>query len=203
MTWIIWILPLIAAVIGWFTNFIAVKMLFHPRKPKQFLGMTWHGVLPKRQEQLAIKIGKLVSEELFSSNDLNQKINNPENVLRLVQQIDDKIEHYFEDVLPEKHPMTYKLLPRRIKTRIKDEMLLEVKALAPNLINKQVHYLEDNLDVEKIISDRVRNFSTEKLEEVMWNILSNEFRFIEAIGAVIGFIIGLIQVGITYASLNF
>lgn len=119
-----------------------------------------------------------------------------------MQQIDEKIEHYFEDVLPEKHPMTYRLLPRKIKTRIKDEMLLEVKALAPNLIHKQVHYLEDNLDVEKIISDRVRNFSTEKLEEVMWNILSNEFRFIEAIGAVIGFIIGLIQVGITYASLN-
>lgn len=203
MTWIIWILPIIAAVIGWFTNFIAVKMLFHPRKPRRVLGLTWHGVLPKRQEQLAIKIGKLVSEELFSSTDLNEKINNPDNVLRLVQQIDEKIEHYFEDVLPEKHPMTYKLLPRRIKTRIKDEMLLEVKALAPTLIHRQVHYLEDNLDVEKIISDRVRNFSTEKLEEVMWNILSNEFRFIEAIGAVIGFIIGLVQVGITYVSLNF
>lgn len=203
MTWIIWILPIIAAVIGWFTNFIAVKMLFHPRKPRRVLGLTWHGVLPKRQEQLAIKIGKLVSEELFSSTDLNEKINNPDNVLRLVQQIDEKIEHYFEDVLPEKHPMTYKLLPRRIKTRIKDEMLLEVKALAPTLIHRQVNYLEDNLDVEKIISDRVRNFSTEKLEEVMWNILSNEFRFIEAIGAVIGFIIGLVQVGITYVSLNF
>lgn len=203
MTWIIWILPIIAAVIGWFTNFIAVKMLFHPRKPRRFLGLTWHGVLPKRQEQLAIKIGKLVSEELFSSTDLNEKINNPDNILRLVQQIDEKIEHYFEDILPEKHPMTYKLLPRKIKTRIKDEMLLEVKALAPSLIHRQVNYLEDNLDVEKIISDRVRNFSTEKLEEVMWNILSNEFRFIEAIGAVIGFIIGLVQVGITYASLNF
>lgn len=203
MTWIIWILPIIAAVIGWFTNFIAVKMLFHPRKPRRFLGLTWHGVLPKRQEQLAIKIGKLVSEELFSSTDLNEKINNPDNILRLVQQIDEKIEHYFEDILPEKHPMTYKLLPRKIKTRIKDEMLLEVKALAPSLIHRQVNYLEDNLDVEKIISDRVRNFSNEKLEEVMWNILSNEFRFIEAIGAVIGFIIGLVQVGITYASLNF
>jgi uncharacterized membrane protein YheB (UPF0754 family) len=30
------------------------------------------------------------------------------------------------------------------------------------------------------------------------SLLSNEFRFIEAIGAVIGFTIGLIQVGITY-----
>lgn len=52
MNWIIWILPLIAAVIGWFTNFIAVKMLFHPRKPRQFLGLTWHGVLPKDKNNL-------------------------------------------------------------------------------------------------------------------------------------------------------
>lgn len=196
----IWLLPFIAAIIGWFTNFIAVKMLFHPQKPVKFLWITWQGVMPKRQKQLALKIGKLVSEELFSSHDLHKNINNPENVVRIIQQIDMKIDNYFNDIFPEKHPYASKLFPKKLQEKIKNEMLLEVEQLAPSIINKQVDYLEDNLDIEEIIKKRVEQLDTSELENLILSLLSNEFRFIEAIGALIGFMIGLVQVGITYAS---
>jgi uncharacterized membrane-anchored protein YjiN (DUF445 family) len=50
---------------------------------------------------------------------------------------------------------------------------------------------------EKIVIDKVAGFSSDKLEEVLNNIMSKEFRFVEIIGAVLGFIIGLLQVLIT------
>jgi uncharacterized membrane protein YheB (UPF0754 family) len=59
--WLI-LIPLISAFIGWFTNWIAIKMLFHPKEPKKILGITFHGIFPKRQQQFAEKLGKLVSE---------------------------------------------------------------------------------------------------------------------------------------------
>ena len=34
--WLI-LIPLISAFIGWFTNWIAIKMLFHPKEPKKIL----------------------------------------------------------------------------------------------------------------------------------------------------------------------
>jgi hypothetical protein len=43
--WILFLLPFIAALIGWMTNYIAVKMLFHPKEPKKFIGITFHGGL--------------------------------------------------------------------------------------------------------------------------------------------------------------
>ena len=64
--WILYLLPLVAALIGWFTNYIAVKMLFHPKNPKGFLFVKIQGVFPKRQKALAQKLGDLVAEELFS-----------------------------------------------------------------------------------------------------------------------------------------
>lgn len=197
--WMIWFLPIIAAVIGWFTNYIAVKMLFHPQKPTTIFGITMQGVLPKRQKELATKIGKLVSEELFSSSDLHKNINNPENVVRIIQQIDMKIDNYFNDIFPEKHPYVAKLFPKAIQEKIKNEMLLEVQQLAPTIINKQVDYLEENLDIEEIIKNKVEMLNTAELEKLIWGLLNKEFRFIEAIGAIIGFLIGLIQVGISVA----
>ena len=63
---IVFALPVIAAGIGWITNFLAVKMLFHPKSEVKLLGLRIQGVFPKRQAALAQKLGDIVSEELFS-----------------------------------------------------------------------------------------------------------------------------------------
>jgi uncharacterized membrane protein YheB (UPF0754 family) len=69
----LYLIPLISAFIGWFTNWIAIKMLFHPKEPKRILGITFHGIFPKRQAQFAEKLGKLVSNELLSFEDIAEK----------------------------------------------------------------------------------------------------------------------------------
>ena len=65
----LYIIPFISAGIGWFTNFIAIKMLFYPREEKNFLLFRFQGIFPKRQEVLAGRLGKIVAEELFSLGD--------------------------------------------------------------------------------------------------------------------------------------
>jgi len=47
--------------------------------------------------------------------------------------------------------------------------------------------------VESIVEEKVSNFSVEKLEEIMFGILNKELKFIERIGAVVGFVVGLVQ----------
>lgn len=46
--------PVICALIGWFTNFLAVKMLFHPHKPIKIGPFTIQGIFPKRQSWLCV-----------------------------------------------------------------------------------------------------------------------------------------------------
>lgn len=69
--------PLIGAVIGYFTNYLAVKMLFRPYYPKKLGKWTLPftpGIIPKRQPQLAKAIGKAVGEELFTGEDLKNTL---------------------------------------------------------------------------------------------------------------------------------
>ncbi|MBQ7152591.1 MAG: DUF445 family protein [Clostridia bacterium] len=68
--------PLIGAAIGWLTNYLAVKMLFHPYKP-------WHigklkipltpGIIPKRRHHLARAIGDAVQGTLLTQEDLRSE----------------------------------------------------------------------------------------------------------------------------------
>ena len=69
--------PLIGAVIGYFTNLIAVKMLFYPRKPLYLFGHQLPltpGAIPKGKARLAKSAGKIVQNELFTREDISGRL---------------------------------------------------------------------------------------------------------------------------------
>ncbi len=197
--WLI-LIPLISAFIGWFTNWIAIKMLFHPREPKKILGITFQGIFPKRQQQFALKLGKLVSSELLSFAEIEQKISKPENVEKILPLLEAQIDTFLKEKLPAEIPMLGMLVSDKTIGQVKALFLKELQELFPPLMAEYMKTLKQELDLEKIVVEKVSAFSSDKLEEILYGIMSAEFRFVEIIGAVLGFIIGAIQVLITLAA---
>lgn len=194
-----WILiPLISAFIGWFTNWIAIKMLFHPREPKKILGITLHGIFPKRQEQFAEKLGKLVSERLLSFGDIAEKITDPANLQKLMPLIDSHIDQFLRVKLARQMPVISMFIGDKTIQELKTVFSAELEELFPVLMKNYMGSLQEQLDLEKIVIEKVSAFSSDKLEEVLNDIMSKEFRFVEIIGGVLGFLIGLLQVFITW-----
>ena len=74
----------------------------------------------------------------------------------------------------------------------------ELEILFPQLMNSYAVHLQAELDLEKIVTEKVSAFSSDKLENILYQIMSKEFRFVEILGGVIGFIIGIVQVLIAY-----
>ena len=69
--------PLIGAVIGYFTNLIAVKMLFYPHKAVYLFGHQLPftpGAIPKGKARLAKSAGKIVQNELFTREDISGRL---------------------------------------------------------------------------------------------------------------------------------
>ena len=77
-------------------------------------------------------------------------------------------------------------------------MLEEIALLLPEIINQYTESLSKKIDIEKMVTEKVSNFSSDKLEEILQSVMSKEFRFIEVIGGVLGFVIGLIQMGLSF-----
>ena len=76
------LLPIaVGALIGYCTNYIAIKMLFHPRKPVKFMGKTLPftpGVIPKNQSRIAHAVGSAVGESLLTSEDIVKALKSDE-----------------------------------------------------------------------------------------------------------------------------
>ncbi len=65
--------PVIGSIIGYLTNYLAVKMLFrplHPRKIGKWTLPFTPGIVPKRKEQLAKALGNAVGNNLLTSEDV-------------------------------------------------------------------------------------------------------------------------------------
>lgn len=194
-------IPVISAFIGWFTNWIAIKMLFHPREPKKILGITFQGIFPKRQQQFAMQLGKLVSNELLSFQEIEQRISDPANVQKILPLLETHIDIFLKEKLSAEIPMIGMLIGEKTILQVKGVFMKELQELFPVLMKQYMTTLENELNLEKIVIEKVGRFSSNKLEDILNQIMSAEFRFVEIIGAVLGFIIGLFQVLLTVATM--
>jgi uncharacterized membrane protein YheB (UPF0754 family) len=188
------LIPFIAAFIGWFTNWIAIKMLFHPRQPKKILWFTIQGIFPKRQQQFAEKLGKLVSEELLSFADIEQKITNPENLKKIMPHIEGHIDGFLRVKLAQQMPVISMFIGDKTINELKSVFTAELETLFPVIMKNYMGQLQQDLDLEQIVIEKVAGFSSDKLEMVLKAIMAKEFRFVEILGGVLGFIIGVLQV---------
>ena len=198
MNWWLVIIPVISAFIGWITNWVAIKMLFHPREPKKILGITFQGIFPKRQVQFAEKLGKVISSELVSFDDIERKVTDPNNLKRIMPVVEEHIEHFLKEKLKEKMPMIGMFLGEQTIFQFKTIFVEELGELFPVIMKNYMGTLQSDLDLERIVIEKVSKFSTDKFEHILNQIMSKEFKFIEIIGGVLGFLIGLLQVLITY-----
>ena len=196
---LLFLLPLIAALIGWATNYLAIKMLFHPREPKKIIGLSFQGVFPKRQNQIAEKLGTLVANELFSMKDIGQRIEELSTQPEAMEEVGKRIEKTIRGKLISAFPMLSMFLSddmiEKVTNLFKGELEDFMKASASGLALK----MEESIDVEALVREKVSTFSSDKVEELLIGFMEQEFRFIEKIGAVLGFFIGCVQVALVLA----
>ena len=191
-----WLQPFIAAFTGWFTTWIAIYMLFHPRNPIRFMGITIQGIFPKRQRQVAEKLGSVVAKELIHFDEIATQLKDPEMLKGLNPIIEKHLDNFLQVKLKEKLPIISMFVGDGTMLKIKEGMLEEIALLLPEIINRYTDDLSARIDIEKMVTEKVSNFSSDKLEEILQSVMKKEFRFLEIIGGVLGFAIGLIQMGL-------
>ncbi|MEF8889513.1 MAG: DUF445 family protein [Desulfohalobiaceae bacterium] len=197
---ILFLSPLLGAFIGWLTNYLAIRMLFHPRRPVRIGFWTWQGLFPKRQEELAVKLGEIVENELVNHSDIQRVLGDPEFQARLRDTVRSQVDEFVDRRVTRKLPsMLASTLRGSVLERLKTLLAREVEQFIPEMVDRAGRELEYRVRFSHIVQDKVSSFSTDKLEEVLFTIMKREFRFIEVLGGLLGLIIGLFQLGAFYA----
>ncbi|ANQ48342.2 DUF445 family protein [Flammeovirga sp. MY04] len=195
MNYLVWSFPLISAGIGWITNYVAIKMLFHPRKPINLGLFKLHGVFPRRKETLARRLGVIVEKDLFTPDMIVEKLNTEENKSKLRESIMKRINEFVDEKAVQFGPMLQMFGGDAIIDQIRNGMEKSVDEMIPKLMDDIGNNI-GSISIEQVVYEKVMDFSDEKFEDLLMAVIKSELRFIEIMGAVLGFLIGLVQVAL-------
>ena len=94
--------PLVGAVIGYFTNYVAVIMLFHPKREIKLFGHTLPftpGAIPKEKPRIGKKIGEIIRDNLLTSQDILDALKRDELKGTVVKKVLSYLEAPLQDQL--------------------------------------------------------------------------------------------------------
>lgn len=172
--------PVLGAIIGYFTNWLAIKMLFFPYEPK-YIGKIklpfTPGLIPKERAKIAKKIAVVTEEKILDKETIEENIftqENKEKIYLLIEknfyklkEKDFNIDYVLTSLYGEKKDTVLKKIEDKILFKI-SEFIFEEKnqeALA-ELLTEKIYYAIKNIDKNQDIK--------EKLENIIISSLNNE-----------------------------
>jgi len=182
---------LIGAIIGYVTNFIAIKMLFRPYKAKKLAGITVvpQGIIPKEKKNLAKNVADVVENHLLDKEEIHKLLNSEKFKEEIRNLISSKIDEFEMPNITE----FIKSNPQKVATNISDFVMDMIKTKFPfamailneEMINNMVLENIDKLankvnnivDLEKFVDkDKIKN----NLQNEAITFLENEsYKIIE------------------------
>lgn len=146
--------PIVGAVIGYFTNYIAVKMLFFPKKEIRLFGKRLPftpGAIPKGKERLAGAIGNVVATKLVTKADILE--------ILLGEELEDQIIHQLNLWLAKNiHTDLYAM------TKSEDQ-IDQLREQLTQYITKEVMGAIDQLEIGEVIAKEAKEAIKEKARE--------------------------------------
>lgn len=164
---------LIGAVIGYITNWLAIKMLFRPREAKYIFGIKLPftpGLIPKEKSRIANKVGETVGTHLLNSDSLSKALK------------DDKIKAKFNEVAKEKINQVINS-NSTLEESLKNTLGENYYALKGNMINNITKTILESIQEEEFknkvkfyIVDSIKERLNKEPEKIIDFINSNKFR---------------------------
>jgi|GEM_PF-494847 uncharacterized membrane protein YheB (UPF0754 family) len=118
----------VAGLVGYFTNFLAIKMLFQP-KQGQVLG--WQGLVPKNKDQIAKSLAESVQEQLLSPEIILAYIRERELIEAGTNTIADWVDRNLQDP--------------KVRTRITRLLVDLMQDKGPDALTRSMDYVEEAL----------------------------------------------------------
>lgn len=167
--------PLVAGVVGYITNKIAIKMLFRPYEPKWYT-LGWQGIVPKTRPKLAVKISEIVGQKLLAHDDFLYALENNDIKAKIHNIIAEKLKS-----------LNSKDIHALIRLSNLEDKIIDNKKVINNILNNAAVsvaniFLNKKIDIDEFrepVFQLVKNFNLEKaidnqLENTINSFLSED-----------------------------
>ena len=195
-----WLLPLFGMLVGWLTNWAALKMIFNPKEKHRVGPFTLHGLFFKRQEDVARAYGDLVANEVLApANILQQVLKGPysDRIFAIIahhvgEAIDESAGPIRSFVSWTVGDVNYIRLKQTAVDRL-IEYTPDAHGSASPAMQEFIRYTNQTMAIEETLVDRMRQLPPRKFEGMLRPAFEEDEWILIAVGAALGFAVGVFQ----------
>ena len=190
-----WTLPAFGFVVGYVTNWLALVLIFDPKKPKKMLGFTVQGLFHKRQAEVSHEFGNMISSRVFNNDNIFRQLSRTESRAKILDMVEEEADAALAKW--QNHPMAMGIVTPDLVTEMRAEIrvAVEVELFAENGVIASVTAQSD--EIRRLLQERMKAMDPEAFENVLRPAFKQDEWKLIVVGAVLGLIVGFLQVWFT------
>jgi uncharacterized membrane protein YheB (UPF0754 family) len=188
-------LPIVGALVGTVTNWLAIQMLFKPEEPQKYLGglVTYQGMFPKRQHEIASKMGQIAADDLIIPSEIFEELADK----LLPETIDALAIEAWEAALRPKVPQLFQVADALVPTDSRPAMREKIANLASERLvdvkGQVVELATAQIDIHKMLTGALQSLKKSQFEQLIRGLFEREEGYLIVFGGILGAAIGALQ----------
>ncbi len=191
--WPTWIIPIVSAFVGWWTNAVAVKMMF---KPSEFVGIKpylgWQGIVPASAMKLAKRSTDLILGQLINIRDLFASFNAKKMAKELGPALDQLTDELLRDITEKHAKEAWAKMAPQAQQMIRTMLRAEIENTAAAILEDLHADVERIIDLRRVVMSTVGN-NRQLISDMFLNVGREEFKFVRMSGLYFGLPFGVLQ----------
>ncbi len=195
-----WLLPLFGLLVGWATNWLALKMIFNPKRGFDLGPWRVQGLFFRRQKEVAADYGALVADHVITPEHILDEIMNGPYAEKLMTMVRREVATAIDDTMRFTRPLMSWTLGAREYQRLRTDAEREVVARMPAILERLTGYAQRRMAVRETLVERLQSLTPEQFESMLRPAFEEDEWILIAVGAALGFAAGWIQLIFVFSS---
>ncbi len=188
-----WILPLFGFIVGLATNWLALKLIFQPEKPKKIGPWTFQGLFIKRQMEVADEYAKIVAKDIINSENIYNEMLYGKSVDRLIKLVKSQVTRAIETSAGYAQPFMQWALGGDKFVNIKKNLVERIVFELPKPVKKTFNYTEKAFDIENMLRTRLQALTPSEFVQLLRPAFQEEELTLILVGGGLGLLAGIAQ----------
>ncbi len=192
------IIPFLTAFVGWFTNWLGIKMMFYPT---QWVGIGnmigWQGIIPRMRVKFTLQMVNSYIKKICTPAEMMEAIQEAEAMEYISELISPHVEEIVDDIMEEQGAVYWELAPDLVKKQVYAQIRKNMPIMSNGILTELKDKAEKVIDIEGMAVKQAQE-NPGHMSKVMQAIAGKEFNIVIWSGLIIGFPLGILQAVMWY-----
>ena len=193
------LLPTFGFLVGYLTNWVALKLIFRPIHPTRVCCFTFQGAFLRRQTEVSEKFSKLNVELFCNAKNLWEEMMFGRLRDKFGELVRRNSSHFTDVTIGACKPVATLIFGTEAYARMREQIGVKLVEELPKCVPVSYDYQDGALEVERTVAEAMKALPPDEFEGVLHPVFEEDEIKLIVVGGILGALVGFAQYLLIFA----